>query len=96
MERVHVERILKRVSHDENGCWVVSGWNDGRGYMNISVDGKTQKVHRVMFQWFWRRKLRKGVQVDHKCNNRSCCNPIHLQAVMNKKNAQLREKRKKK
>jgi hypothetical protein len=91
-----IERILKRVTHDErSGCWVVSGWDDGKGYRNISVKGKTLKTHRVIFEWFWRRKLRAGVQIDHKCCNRSCCNPLHLQPVMNKKNSQLRSKRRK-
>lgn len=93
-ERDVIERILKRTKHDGE-CWIVEGWNDGKGYRNISIGGKTHKTHRVMFEWFWCRKLRAGVQLDHKCCNRSCCNPLHLQPVKNKKNSQLRSKRRK-
>ncbi len=95
-ERDVIERIFKKIKADPSGCWVVDGWNDGKGYQNISVGGKTCKVHRVMFEWFWRRKLRKNVQIDHKCVNRSCCNPLHLQSCLNKKNSVLRNKRKRK
>lgn len=92
-ERDVIERIFKRITQSPTGCWLVDGWHDGKGYRNVSIDGKTCKVHRVMFEWFWRRKLRKNVQVDHKCCNRSCCNPLHLQSCRNKKNSTLRSKR---
>ena len=92
-ERDVIERIFKRITQSPTGCWLVDGWHDGKGYRNVSVDGKTCKVHRVMFEWFWRRKLRKNVQVDHKCCERSCCNPAHLQSCRNKKNSKLRSKR---
>ncbi|MNR64925.1 hypothetical protein D3C85_1877590 [compost metagenome] len=32
-------------------------------------------------------------QIDHRCNNRLCCNPAHLQMVSHLKNQQLRAKR---
>ena len=95
-ERDVIERIFKRITESSTGCWIVDGWHDGKGYRNVSVEGKTCKVHRVMFEWFWRRKLRKNVQVDHKCCERSCCNPMHLQSCRNKKNSELRSKRKRK
>lgn len=88
-----IKRILKKVN-EVDGCWVHSGlWHDGKGYHKVSVDGQDKFVHRVMFEWFWRRRLRAGVQLDHKCCNRACCNPMHLQACMNKRNSQLRSKR---
>lgn len=91
-----IARILKRVTIDSEGCWLVSGWNDGKGYAKISVKGKSKFTHRVMFEWFNRRKIRKGLQIDHICCSRGCCNPLHLQAVTNKTNSKLRDKRKRK
>lgn len=87
-----IKRILKRTVR-VGTCWFVEGWHDGKGYRNISIKGKTYKTHRVMFEWFWRRKLRKNIQLDHKCCQRSCCNPLHLQPVTNKTNSKLRDKR---
>lgn len=88
-----IERIKKRITIDKNGCWVVSGWNTGNGYANISIGGKTHKVHRVMFQWFYRRTIKK-LHVDYICCTRACCNPLHLQACSLKTNNKLRDKRK--
>ena|ERR1700760_806858 len=89
-----IKKITLKLHRNSSGCWEYTGkWDDSRGYKNISIDGKTQKVHRVMFQWFWRRKLRKGIQLDHGCNNRACCNPLHLEPMKNKRNSRLRSKR---
>lgn len=87
-------RILKRVTIQQpNGCWIADGWQDGKSYRKIWIDGGGYYVHRALYEYFYRRKLRKTVQLDHECLNRSCCNPLHLVPMMNKKNSQLRSKR---
>lgn len=103
MPRIDViKRIIKKISQtdevlDLTSCWTFTGaWHDGKGYKKISIDDVTYYVHRVMFEWFYRRKLRKDIQLDHICCNRACCNPLHLKAMKNKKNSQLRSKRAKK
>jgi len=93
-----IKRILQKVegggTPSTAACWIYTGaWNDTRGYKKASVNGNAQYVHRVIYEWFWRRKLRKGVQLDHRCCQRACCNPLHLVPMMNKKNSQLRSKR---
>ncbi len=92
-DRKILQRILKKVQLSTSGCWVFNGWHDGHGYSKVWVDGKGEYVHRTMYQWFFRRKLRRDVQLDHGCLNRGCCNPLHLKPMKNKKNSQLRTKR---
>lgn len=91
-----IKRILKKVTQMPHNpyCWEHTGkWHDGKGYKKVSVEGRDCFVHRVMFEWFWRRRLRADIQLDHSCCNRACCNPMHLTPMKNKRNSQLRSKR---
>lgn len=95
-DRTIISRLLKKVTiAEEDGCWIFTGWNNGNGYGKISIKGKAHYTHRVMYEWFHRRKLRKNVTLDHECCNRACCNPLHLTPMMHKRNCQLRDKRRK-
>ncbi len=87
------ERIKQRITIFPNGCWIVSGWDDGKGYKKISVKGHGVYCHVFVYRFFHGRLMPKQ-QVDHKCCNRSCCNPDHLQKVTNRVNSRLRDKRK--
>jgi hypothetical protein len=91
MERVHVEDV-------EDGCWnwlgPTSGDGRGGGYGRMSLDGQTVSVHKVMFTHFFGFVPGKK-QVDHKCNNRRCCNPEHLQMVTHLQNQRLKKRRSK-
>ena len=94
------ERIMGKIIIDQNtGCWNwqggTSGEGRGGGYGRMSLDGQTVAVHIVMFTNFFGFIPGKK-QIDHKCNNRLCCNPDHLQMVTHKRNQQLRDKRRSK
>ena len=92
-------RIMKRVEIDPNTqCWnwtgPTSGSGRGGGYGRMSLDGHTVAVHIVMFTNAYG-FVPGRKQIDHKCNNRLCCNPEHLQMVTHKKNQKLRASRSK-
>jgi len=94
-----IGRVMARVAVDkETGCWNWTGPDSGNGrgggYGRMSLDGQTVAVHLVMFTHFYG-YLPSKKQVDHKCNNRRCCNPEHLQLVTPKKNQMLKIKRRK-
>lgn len=74
----YIDKIKSKVIMcNESGCWNFQGWDDGKGYKKISVNGIAQYVHRVMFEYY-HKPLKYKQEVEHICNNRSCCNPSHL------------------
>lgn len=75
--------IKSNVTIDNNGCW---NWNKalqnaGYGTFGILINGKnkTHTTHRYVYQIVHRKKLKRSVLVRHKCHNRRCCNPKHLE-----------------
>lgn len=90
--------ILNIIVNKETNCWEWQGANSGkgngagRGYGRISIDGCTSAVHRVMWACI-NGYLPARKQVDHKCNNRICCNPNHLEMVTHKQNHRRRVRR---
>jgi HNH endonuclease len=50
------------------------------GYGQMSIENKKYLVHRVSYEMFVA-TIPDGLQIDHVCRNRICCNPIHLEAV---------------
>lgn len=77
-------------------CWEwqgpTSGNGRGGGYGRMSLAGQTVAVHIVMFVNFFGYVPGKK-QVDHKCENRLCCNPNHLEMLTHKQNQKRRVKR---
>lgn len=80
----------------DNGCWIWkgphSGDERGGGYGRIALGGTTMAVHRVSFTHFFGIIPHKK-QIDHKCNNRLCWNPSHLELVTHKQNQRRRRKK---
>lgn len=59
------------------GCWL---WNDGlnpSGYGVLGLKGRNQRAHRVSFEEF-NGPIPEGMQVLHRCDIKSCVNPMHL------------------
>lgn len=64
---------------DSNGCWnCTSHPPDGWGYSIISINGKYQKLHRVVYE-IEKEPILKGNVVRHRCDNPRCFNPEHLE-----------------
>lgn len=62
-----------------DSCW---NWKacTQKGYGLISVDGKSKRAHRVVYELLVG-KIPDGMCLDHLCRNRSCVNPSHLEVV---------------
>lgn len=69
-----------------------SGEGRGGGYGRMSLNGHTVAVHLVVFTHYYG-YIPGNKQVDHLCNQRLCCNPLHLDLVSHKENQQRRIKR---
>lgn len=63
-----------------SGCWEWTGKVRKDGYAKIKVDGRTTYAHRFAYQHFLG-VFADDLVVDHRCRNRKCVNPEHLQVV---------------
>ena len=77
-----LDRILSaevaRAKRLENGCLIASCGRDGRGYPLVYVDGRSEKLSRLVLEKKLGRKLKKGELARHTCDIRACINPGHL------------------
>lgn len=74
------EEIQTRIVRiPESGCWIWMGATN-RGYGTTSYLGKQRGVHRIIYEALVG-IVPKGLELDHLCRVRCCCNPYHLEAV---------------
>lgn len=66
----------------ENGCWLWRYSKDSKGYGTMwdKETGKVRKSHRVFYENHIG-IIPDGKQLHHKCENKSCVNPSHLEVV---------------
>ena len=80
-----IKRVLSRITVNNQGCWEwKSPLHDG-GYATMSVDDKSQYIHRLIYEYY-HGQIQSDLQIDHLCRNRKCVNPIHLELVTQKEN----------
>ena len=80
-------RFLGKLEFDEaltwNGmpCWL---WGARRtkpsGYGTLNIGGKHTRAHRLAYE-HWIGPIPEGLQPDHLCRVRRCCNPWHVEPV---------------
>ena len=69
----------------KDGCWQWDGGHDGRGYGEVRIGQRSFKVHRLTYTAF-KGPIPEGLDIDHLCRNKGCCNPVHLEAVTRSEN----------
>jgi len=80
------DRFWAKVNKTE-GCWTWTAAADPNGYGQIKVQGRLVGAHRLSFMIAYG-AIAEGLEVDHKCHNRSCVNPSHLRAATSKQNGE--------
>lgn len=89
MSETLAERLWGRVDKKApGGCWLWTGGTNSNGYGQIRNPKKCY-VHRVVYELAVG-PIPEGVEIDHICRVRLCCNPEHLRPVTHRQNLQNR------
>lgn len=81
------ERFWDKVSVEPNtGCWLWTAYCNPTGYGRYSIQGRLFLSHRVAFFSMLSLRPEASLVLDHKCRQRSCVNPAHLEQVTQKEN----------
>lgn len=83
------DRFWAKVALQDDGCWSWTASKNRDGYGQFKWDEKAAGAHRLSYITFYGEPA-KGYHTDHKCHNRACVNPHHLQSVPNHVNLQNR------
>lgn len=76
----------------DSGCWEWSGKRNEQGYGRLWFRGKQIRAHRLSWSLI-NGLIPEGLDILHKCDNPSCCNPNHLYSGTDKDNANDRQAR---
>lgn len=69
-----------------SGCWLWTGCADRDGYgWHFSAARKIVRAHTVAYRALVG-EVPPGLELDHRCRVRCCCNPAHLEAVTHAEN----------
>jgi len=80
VDRKVAERFWQKVQKGE-GCWHWTGTTKPHGYGRMKIGGCLIYVHRIAYAIAHDVALTPGLRVVHTCDNPSCVNPDHLEAV---------------
>lgn len=69
----------------DTGCWEWQREKNNKGYGRLRINGKKVSSHRHYYE-LHAGPIPDGLELDHKCRNRGCCNPEHLEIVTHKEN----------
>jgi hypothetical protein len=72
---------------DPNECWEWQGCKNNTGYGSITISQKVYSAHRIVYALTYpytidfRAPKNKSLKqfILHKCDNRLCCNPNHME-----------------
>jgi hypothetical protein len=85
-QRNRKELIASKIRIDsDTGCHIWTGATYGKGYGQTKINGRTVPVHRLMWEACYG-PIPDGLQVDHVCGIKACCNVHLLRLLTNREN----------
>lgn len=81
------ERLASRIVVDDAGCWIPKKKPNEKGYVWIGFGGRKSyhRAHRLTWTLLVG-EIPAGLEVDHLCRVRNCCNPQHMELVTHREN----------
>ncbi|MDD3474391.1 MAG: HNH endonuclease signature motif containing protein [Candidatus Dojkabacteria bacterium] len=74
-----IRRLISKIDIRENDkCWTWLGSVSSNDYGTITINNESKLVHRVLYK-LCIGSLSHEILVRHKCNNKLCVNPEHLE-----------------
>jgi hypothetical protein len=81
------DRIASKIRvNTDTGCWEWTASIGSHGYGQVHYERKMHTVHRLLYMLLVG-PVPEGLQLDHLCRNRPCCNPEHLEIVTHRQNS---------
>lgn len=78
-----------KISRPASGCWEWTAVKTRDGYARVTWKGKSFAGHRVSYSALVG-PIPDGLELDHKCRNKACVNPAHLEPVTRLENMRRR------
>jgi HNH endonuclease len=75
-----IEHLEADIRSEDNGCRVWHGAIDEQGYGSEQFEGRSWRVHELVFQIF-RGDPPERMVFRQRCGNKACCNLMHLALV---------------
>lgn len=75
-----------KIAVTPEGCWAWTAATARNGYGQIAWGGQTRSSHRVAY-FLLVGPVPFGLDLDHLCRNKLCCNPAHLEPVTRREHA---------
>lgn len=69
----------------ESRCWVWQSSRTAAGYGRRVGQHTTWYTHRLVYELLVG-PIPEGLELDHLCMNKPCCNPLHLEPVTHREN----------
>lgn len=79
-DRIQSAYIESPWEFQDTPCWLWIRYKSQAGYGQMSVNNRPALAHRLAYE-LWKGPIPEGLEIDHLCRVRACCNPAHLEAV---------------
>ena len=70
-------RIQEKAKITFTGCWEITAGNNSNGYPRFMFNGDAYQAYRFVWE-ICHGEIPEGLNVLHKCHNKICVNPFHL------------------